>query len=135
MSRHIKSAHTITQDDDNFMLVLSKKSEIKCKICNVIFPKTYSLKRHMDNKHEGYDSNKPNRLVFGKNVFVVSQEENILPNIEMIVNFAHEIVEDVLKTIFKPIETFACHTCEKYFPKKYMLNKHLSIIHINSEIK
>ena len=66
MSRHIKSAHTITQDDDNFMLVLSKKSEIKCKICNVIFPKTYSLKRHMDNKHEGYDSNKPNRLVFGK---------------------------------------------------------------------
>ena len=62
MSRHIKSAHTITQDDDNFMLVLSKKSEIKCKICNVIFLKTYNLKGHMNNEHEGYDSNKPNNL-------------------------------------------------------------------------
>ena len=61
MRRHIKSAHTITQDDDNFMLVLSKKSENKCKICNVIFPKTFNLKRHMNNKHECYDS-KPNNL-------------------------------------------------------------------------
>ena len=49
MSRQIKLAHTITQDDDSFMVVLSKKRDIKCKLCNVIFPKTYNLKRHMNN--------------------------------------------------------------------------------------
>ena len=48
MNRHIKLAHTITQDNGNFLRVLSKKRDIKCKLCNVIFPKTYNLKRHMN---------------------------------------------------------------------------------------
>ena len=34
MSRHVKMVHTITQDDNNFLRVLSKKRDIKCKLCN-----------------------------------------------------------------------------------------------------
>ena len=32
MNRHIKLAHTITQDNGNFLRVLSKKRDIKCKL-------------------------------------------------------------------------------------------------------
>ena len=71
--------HSINQDENTFMRVLSKKREIKCKVCNIVLAKQYTLKRHMQNKHEGYDENIPNRLVFGKDIFVVSEEEKILP--------------------------------------------------------
>ena len=73
MSRHIKMVHTISQDENNFIRVLSKKKEITCKVCNIVLAKQYNLKRHMQNKHEGYDENIPNRLVFGENIFRFKQ--------------------------------------------------------------
>ena len=44
MSRHIKMVHTINQDENNFMRVLSKKRDIKCKVCNIVLAKQYNLK-------------------------------------------------------------------------------------------
>ena len=82
MQRHIQTVHTIKLDDENFIRVLSKKKDITCKLCHITYSKPYNLKNHIKNKHEGYNSDFPNRLVFGKNVFVVSEEEKIMPNYE-----------------------------------------------------
>ena len=121
MSRHIKMVHTIYQDENNFMRVLSKKREITCKVCNIVLAKQYNLKRHMQNKHEGYDENIPNRLVFGNNIFVVSEEEKILPENENVINIAHELVDDILKTLFQPNPlNFSCHVCLKAFSKQWI---------------
>ena len=49
----------------------------------------------------GNNLTRKNLLDPGENIFVVSEEEKILPENEMAINIAHELVEDVLKTLFK----------------------------------
>ena len=121
---------------DNFLLVVSKKGDNTCKLCNILFANKSNFKKHMKNKHEGYDANNPNRLVFGKSVFIVSEEEKVMPENEVVINNTHEIVEEILKTVISPIENktdlkFSCNVCLKSFPKKYILNKHAIIYEIN----
>ena len=130
LKNHRKSAHEVKVGEEIFYF-LNKKEKPNCKTCDKQFKNNWNLKQHMKVVHK--NENRNDRLVFGKNIFIVEECNN--NSNKDIDDMMKDTVEDLLDIVIKEViqKQLSCSVCGLRVAHKKALSDHKLKVHQQKE--